>query len=249
MSTLRQKRYRRFLFTVAELSEKAAQLLPQIRDVELRWRSGQISEAEVAAEYILVFLKIFRPRDYLGGPHNQNLSDTSIPQQPSLPAPSLPPSIAIFAKHSLRSCPLAVNRSLVAWAQGSYKLKLLAHIPDAQTLLRFQTAGERIVTCLFKPEELTNWVQDARDPLGFVMHDLIHADHFFRDPCLAAQQVEFYRAVQARYAKGEFTSRLTEDPAFRERFEYIISDMNSHPAHLEQTLQMALLGAASTKSL
>ncbi len=241
MKRLRQKHFRRYLLTREELRSAAhiSELHPRITQLYRQWRMGQLGDVEVVSEYILNFLRVFRPRDYLGGPHNQNLFGPELRQQVFLhdEGDSLNElmGVPIFAKYSLRSVPLAVNRAIVGWAQKRYSLRLLDYIPSAEKLLKWQASGERIVTCLFKPTELTDWVSDSRDPLGFVLHDLIHADHFFRDPALCASQVEFYREVSEKMERGEYL-RILSDAGRRAEFEYIVSDMNSHPAHLRACL-------------
>ena len=233
---MRQKRYRQFLLTEDDLcSDTHMQILhPQMGRLCSRWRAGELTDVEVACEYILNFLRVYRPRDYLGGPHNQDLgaSDTA----------SLPEAVRVFAQFSLRSVPLAVNRALVGWAFNRYPLRLLDFIPSAEELLEWQSRGERIVTCLFQPAELMSWVNRSRDPLGFTLHDLIHADHFFRDPEMFLGQVEFYREVRDRMKRGEYSTILA-DPEKRQRFEYIVADMNSHPAHLRACLDHEVANA------
>lgn len=227
-STLRQKRYKRYLFSEEELRTQASLLREQISPLEEIWISGLEHPAEIVATYIYRFLKIFRPKDFLGGPHSQPLALGELKR--------LPPHVALFAERSFRSTPLAVNRSLVAWAEGRIQLELLDTIPSAEEILRVQSCFARVVTCYFKPEKLLTWVEGVRDPLGFVLHDLIHADHFFHDLDLARAQQQFYLEVLRRYEAGEFAKLLVDDPQFEEEFQYVIGDMNSHPAHLQQTL-------------
>ena len=245
LKRLRQKRFRRYLLSEKELQSHShvLSLHPRMRQLYSRWRAGELTDVETVCEYILIFLRAYRSRDYLGGPHNEDLglSDTA----------SLPEAVRVFAQFSLRSVPLAVNRTIVGWALNRYPLHLLDFIPSAEELLECQARGERIVTCLFQPYELLHWVRphgpdagdgSARDPLGFTLHDLIHADHFFCDPEMRRGQVEFYREVRDRMKRGEYTAILA-DPKKRERFEYIIADMNSHPAHLRACLEHEVANA------
>jgi hypothetical protein len=227
-STLRTRRFRKHLFAEAELIEKRVALEKAILPLKVVWQNHAVCEAEVVAKYIYNFLKVMRPSDFLGGPHSVNLTQTSLESFEA---------IKIFSRLSLRSVPLAVNRSLVAWAEGRYPLRLLDYVPTAQQILDWQSQGQRIVTCFFKPEELTKWVEGSRDPVGFVMHDLIHADHFFCDQDLARDQVAFYKTTKERFEQGEFAEYFLRSTNFQKQFEYIISDMNSHPAHLELSLQ------------
>jgi hypothetical protein len=226
-STLRQKHFRKFLFSEDELMARGSELRAQIGKVYELWRSQTSSEAEVVATYIKSFLTVFRPRDYRGGPHGELLTKN---------LEALSPVIREFATTSFRSVPLAVNRALVCWAEGLSQLEILDHVPDPLSVLRRQSRGQRIVTCIFESEKLTKFVEDSRDPLGFVLHDLIHADHFFRFSDWYEGQKEFYKKTLERLERGEFSEKLLDEKNAR-RFEYVISDMNSHPAHLEQMLE------------
>jgi hypothetical protein len=252
LKKLRQKRYRRYLFSEEELRSGAAALQDKIAVLGTAFTQRTLPEPEIAARYILEFLKVFRARDYRGGP-------LSLPPLAATVRATMP-AVREFAERSLRSVPLAVNRSIVAWAEGRYPLVLTAAIPSAEELLRLQAGGQRVVTCLFQPEQLTRWVHGrphagasggphagasggphagasgGRDPLGFVLHDLIHAEHFFRDRELYAGQVEFYREVLERLTVSREFSAILASPEAREKFEYIISDMNSHPEHLRGCL-------------
>ena len=227
---IRPNAYGKVLFPEAQLQSRHAELYPKIDELNRAWQEQAYPEPEVVAQYLLTFLKVFRPKDFLGGPHRENLRLTNV---------LLPPGVQVFADHSLRSVPLAVNRALVAWAEGRIQLKLRDHIPTAFEVLELQAQGQRIVTCLFAPQELTQLVLGERDPFVFVLHDLIHADHFSRDPLLARGQQDFYQECLARYRQGEFAT-LLKDPQRTEQFHYLIGDMNSHPEHLRATLEHLL---------
>jgi len=233
-STLRQRRFRRFLFSEAELSAHAPELEAALTPVRDLWRRQSVSEPEIAALYIKRFLSVLRPRDYRGGPHGEIL--TSTPH-------ALSPTVGEFAFLSFRSVPLAVNRALVAWSEGRAALEIFDHVPDAMTILQRQSQGRRVVTCIFEPKLLSRHVEDARDPLGFALHDLIHADHFFRFRDWFEGQKDFYQRTLARLEQGDFAHILNDEKKAR-RFEYVIADMNSHPAHLEDCLS-SIIGSSS----
>jgi hypothetical protein len=235
-STLRQRRFRQFLFSLDELRQKGSELHSVLAPLYRQWRNGDLEECEVVAQYILRFLQVMRPRDYRGGPHGIELSS-----RPD----GLPPAVREFSRLSFRSTPLAVNRALVLWAEGICRLRLLDEIPEAMSVLRWQAQGERVVTCLFDASELVSMVNGVRDPLGFVLHDLVHADHFYRFRDWNEGQIQFYSETLRRIEAGEF-SGLLADPHLAERLEYIIADMNSHPDHLRKTLA-SLIAAGSVR--
>ena len=233
-STLRQNKYRKVLFDEPTLLAKKEELRSQVCSLENELKVGRSSEAEICAKYIFNFLQVMRPHDFLGGPHQSHLKLTS--QQ-------LESTVEMFAVHSFRSVPLAVNRTLVAWAEGRLKLILLAKVPGALELLELQAQGLRVVTCEFNPELIYRTGVHGRDPLGFVLHDLIHADHFFRDPKLFNLQREFYSETLIKMRSGEFNKYLMADPLFKNEFDYVIGDMNSHPEHLRSTLNHIFMNA------
>lgn len=79
-----------------------------------------------------------------------------------------------------------------------------------------------------------------RDPFSFLLHDLVHAYKMFGNDYLLNGQIGFYRAMLKLFdpitsvSKKQFIldELLEFDLEFAEQFEYLISDMNSHPRHL-----------------
>ncbi len=146
---------------------------------------------------------------------------------------------------SHRSIPLAVNRALWGWQLGVYPLQCLTYIPTPLELLEMQSKGFRCVS-LITDYDFTV-ANHGRDPLGFVLHDLIHADHFFKCQELAESQIIFSQKILIGLKKGEFSPYWEKDPTFKKEFTYLISDMNSHPQHLEQTLT-AIMNSARMRA-
>lgn len=230
----------------------------------LRWQNCQISDAEMASIYITVFSLLRRPKDFLGGPHNQPL--TTLPHRGRLTgvqflellAPTLPPELrtvktlrrfavetdflSFLCRHSWRSIPLSVAQSLMAWEAGVYPLKMRDHVPSPEEVLHMQAQGVRCVTMLQHPKQMQELVEGGRDVLGFIVHDLIHADHFFADPTKAQAQIRFSDKLQRIHSLKTIQRMLQEDPLFRREFQYLMSDMNSVPLHLLKTLKAILLG-------
>ncbi|MEK6628330.1 MAG: hypothetical protein AABY53_06870 [Bdellovibrionota bacterium] len=139
----------------------------------------------------------------------------------------------------IKAFPESCNRSLCFIANHYYPLIISDTIPTPAELLQIQISGKRIITF---NENICNWgaqLFSGRDFLGFVMHDLIHADHFFFKTEHRDGQLGFFRFIQ-NILPDEGLGVLLLSEKFKTGFEYIISDMNSHPLHLFQTL-MALL--------
>jgi hypothetical protein len=141
-----------------------------------------------------------------------------------------------------RSCPERAHRGFELWCAQPNRIVLSATIPLAAELLDRQCGGQRVLTLMLTPESFLQEV-NGRDPLSFLLHDLIHAYEFFADPVQMLAQIQFYQRLRAEMQASEKLSlRLKQDSDFAAKFEYLIADMNSHPAHLEAYYQH-ILGA------
>lgn len=247
-----------FLKTQSALAHQCLQPFMEL------WRNKTLSDAEIAAAYIAVFAFLRRPVDFLGGPHNQPLNP--LPQISSFRARDffqllhreLPETLrqakslrrfdhdrdflSYFCSQSWRSIPLSVPQSLMAWQAGKYPLQLCSYVPTPFEVLSLQTQGRRCVSMLQTQDEMRSFVEEGRDVLGFIVHDLIHADHFFADPVKAAAQVHFSQRLAVVFALPKIQEMLKADEVFKSEFEYLMSDMNSFPLHLLKTLKAVLLG-------
>ncbi|WP_374033508.1 hypothetical protein ACES2I_12170 [Bdellovibrio bacteriovorus] len=247
-----------FLQHTSPLAHKCLQVFMRL------WQSKSLSDAEIAAIYILIFSFLRRPKDFLGGPHNQPLATLSVSSRMScqtffeLLQKELPEDLrqtkslarfqrpddllSYFCAHSWRSIPLSVAQSLMAWENGLYPLRLLSYVPTPKEVLSMQSEGQRCVSMLQDLTEMQEFVEEGRDVLGFIVHDLIHADHFFADPVKARAQIEFSRRLMVVFGFHDIQVMLQTDAAFKKEFEYLMSDMNSFPLHLLKTFKAVLLG-------
>ena len=133
----------------------------------------------------------------------------------------------------------ACLRSLCLLAEPEFPIVILNHIPKPRELLDYQLLGKRILTF---NEDFEAWpasLNNERDFLSFVIHDLIHADHFFKDNKNTLGQLGFYHFIESIWAHKSLQD-LCLDTRFKKGIEYIISDMNSHPLHLLKTLRAYL---------
>ncbi|UYL09501.1 hypothetical protein B9G69_002800 [Bdellovibrio sp. SKB1291214] len=108
--------------------------------------------------------------------------------------------------------------------------------------MAMQAQGRRCVSMLIGSEEIRSFVEEGRDVLGFIVHDLIHADHFFHDPIRAQAQVLFCQRLVEVLKLPAIQHMLVKDETFRKEFHYLMSDMNSVPLNLLKTLKAVLLG-------
>nr|BFD60150.1 hypothetical protein CKG001_22570 [Bdellovibrio sp. CKG001]BFD63562.1 hypothetical protein BdHM001_22430 [Bdellovibrio sp. HM001] len=261
---LRAGRFRHRLLDDGFLKNQSALAHQCLQPFLELWRAKALSDAEIAAAYIAVFAFLRRPVDFLGGPHNQPLA--ALPEKPSFQASDflqclcgeLPESLrhakslrrfahsgdflSYFCSQSWRSIPLSVPQSLMAWQAGRYPLQLCSFVPTPFEVLSLQTQGQRCVSMLQTLNEMQSFVEEGRDVLGFIVHDLIHADHFFADPVKAAAQIHFSQRLAVIFALPKIQEMLKSDEVFKSEFEYLMSDMNSFPLHLLKTLKAVLLG-------
>ena len=114
-------------------------------------------------------------------------------------------------------------------------MQILNYVPTPSELLQFQLEDKRIISFNEDYETWATTLYHGRDFLSFMIHDLIHADHFFANPTNRMGQLGFYHCVRL-ILQDRNLKILLETPTFTEGFEYIISDMNSHPIHLFKTL-------------
>ncbi len=133
-----------------------------------------------------------------------------------------------------------VTAALTGWLRGQWNLTLLGRIPKPSEVLRMQVRGTRPVTTLCESQRMFCPILDKRDAFVFLQHDLEHAYHFFSDPALHRMQRRLFVLLTAVIAEGAFRSMI-HDLAFRNSFNYLISDMNTHPLHSLQYLRAILV--------
>lgn len=260
---LRPGRFRHRLLETSFLKKHSAEIYHALVPFLEMWKKKELADFEIASIYIFIFSFFRRPTDFLGGPHGdfkfreqtQGVRARAVIEvlRKHLPASFRDRKILdrlntddffvqAFCALSWRSIPLSVPRSLRAWQSGLYSLELLTTVPTPEHVLEMQCQGQRCVTMLIEASELENFVEEGRDVLGFIVHDLIHADHFFVDPARARAQVLFCQKLRHVYELPQIQVRLKSDPVFRSEFYYLMSDMNSVPLHLLKTLKAVLLG-------
>lgn len=141
-----------------------------------------------------------------------------------------------FVGQRYRGLPSAVPRSLAAWAQGQYPLRLHFRSLSVEEVLSLQAAGQRCVSLMMTPDEILHFEHEGRDFISFLIHDLVHSDHLMSQPHSYRRQILFARWMSEIWKdKAAWTSSLTLEQ--RERLEYIAADMNSHLIHLLKTLK------------
>ncbi len=240
-------------FLHSKAMDKAIDLIQEFKSLHIQ---NQISNTEWTAIYIFILSYFRRPKDFLGGPHKEfetrqisgalQMQDIrKIMQLPILNSriQDTENFLEVFCTHSLRSIPLSVQKSISFWHSNPQRLIHFEHIPSPEDVMNMQALGRRCVSVLTKPTEMQSFVEAGRDVLGFVVHDLIHADHFFQDPEQAQTQIAFSRKMQILNALPEIQNRIKTDIEFMNEWHYLISDMNTVSLHLLKSLKAILLAS------
>lgn len=149
----------------------------------------------------------------------------------------------------------SVSVALAAWLAGRWPLRLLTHVPTPRGVLAMQAEGVRPVTAICAYPDLLRPALGKADGFHFLIHDLEHAYHFYRDDRLHRGQRRLFRSLQRAIDQGTFADFLV-DSVFHDKFAYLISDMNTHPLHSLRYLcailieaRLRLTGRALTDSL
>lgn len=132
--------------------------------------------------------------------------------------------------------PQAALNALYYFYVDKYPLEVLSYEPKPLELLKLQMKGKRVLTF---ERDFNSWPDlkyGARDVLSFWLHDLIHAEHFLSAPEKLRGQIGFYFFVH-EILVSKVLEPLLLNSEFNDSFSYIVSDMNSHPIHLIQTLK------------
>lgn len=242
LTTLMKNRngsYKKVLFSIEHLTAHREELYACIDEV----MTLKLKDYDSLCLYILLFLRLRHPKNYL-----QPKSKLPKISEQTLLLDIIPAcfkltdwereklkdqtTYSLFLNFNLKGIPAAINRSMVNWANGKWKIKLLNYIPSSLSLLKLQVQNQRCVTIITNKDDLDTLVLDARDPLSFVLHDLDHADHFFNHESILKGQLGFYAKVCEIYDHEVVQTGFRINPEFEKDFNYVVSDMNAYVIHL-----------------
>lgn len=217
------------------------------------FKMQDLTEQDFATLYILLYLRLRTPKNWLQPKQNneadlrpgEKLLTDIIPSSMKLTAWEMEKlqgltGRGLFDCFVMKGIPLSVNRAMVNWYEGKWKIKMLEYIPSSRELLKLQVQNTRCITLMTSPENCAKIVLGSRDPLSFVLHDLMHADQFFSHDVSQKGQLGFYSLINAIYDKTETRSLLKTNPDFKKEFEYIASDMNAYVIHLFKCLKSSI---------
>jgi hypothetical protein len=222
-------RFRAYLIDHTQLKNEAEKLKPYLLEFERAYSEGEISQAEWATLFVFLFLNERSAKNWW-------MKKTS----------SWKGEKSGFLAHWLREfqikkLPDSVSRTLYFWGQEKYAIELKQSDITPREMLAYQAQGRRVVTlsqaCALNGE----LVDGSRDALEFLLHDLVHADLFFSDEKKFNDQKSFFSSLLKLLEEGFLCQEQQTDPQFQKDFNYLISDMNSHPAHLAAMLKASYI--------
>lgn len=217
-------------------------------------RFSGFSEFEKVKAWTLCLTCLRRPKDWFGGAHETPFTPIHSVTPSSIIVKSLFSETGIFWPaqidssidlqnflnlYRIKPLPESALRSLFKLGFKNYPLVITADEPTPFELFKIQIGGQRVITFNENYEQWPSKLYGQRDPLSFILHDLIHADHFLKDEKLHQSQIGFYKLMDKVKTDSEL-EKLFLNEKFKLGFEYIISDMNAHPVHLFQTLRALL---------
>lgn len=209
-----------------------------------RWRQGALADAQCAAGYFLIWQIALHGSRFASRRSRfdarPGLEDW-LAQLEGLAGENLSAALDDrLLRYQFRCVTPAVPVALRAWLQGRWALRLTERIPAPRDVLAMQVGGERPVTMLAEYPRMLGPVLSKANGFDFFLHDLEHAYKFFGDPLMHAGQRGFFAAISAALDRGCFADCLA-DAEFSARFDYLVSDMNTHIVHSLQYLRAILI--------
>ncbi len=180
------------------------------------WKQNQISDADMGLIY-------FTHRFAIDS-QNKKMSTSLLENPPHM----------VLERFQFKKIKNKAIECLKKWHQGEWNLILSEKIFTPFEILDYQAQGIRPVT--MKTHHCDSPILHRKSALDFFVHDLEHGYMFFHDISLRDMQIKFFRKIKKSLDNGEWDEYLT-DNQFREKFNYLISDMNTHEDHYEAYLQ------------
>lgn len=237
-SSSRAGRFKKKLVTLDALTLEAPVMLAKVAPLQ-----NLLTGADFVAAYIVMYLSHRYPGSWLGSKKDtKKLSGIPWRELPFTFEPNITKRLEnihslneIFANFALKSTPETVNRAVLEWGTGKYGLELMFRIPSPSEVLNQQKVGRRCVTAI-ADKRMSTYILGERDALSFIMHDLIHADHFYYHNECFIGQLGFYGLLDKTISYFDLTNEK-----FAGEFEYLIADMNAYPIHLLKCLKSAMV--------
>ncbi|PKA28207.1 hypothetical protein [Leptospira levettii] len=198
------------------LPMEASELRPKLLELKSDWENNNLSGSEVSYQIVLLYLEKRVKR------HPFLRMGQKLPNRES--------SKDFLEVVRFYGMPDTVRYALWKWSRSEWKIQLIDYNPTSLEMLESQSKGIRYATISWDDALAGTLVEGKRDAFEHLLHDLAHAYMFFRQDYDFIGQTKFFQLMLDEY--DEYKSYLANDLRFKQKFEYCISDMNSHPAHL-----------------
>lgn len=219
-------------------------------------KNQNLSPLQFTTLYLLLFLRIKHPKNWIqkksskltnATPNNMDEENllSIIPESFSLNSWEKEKlnevtAYSLFNQYNLKAIPESINRTMIQWMLGNWSIKMLEHIPSSRELLKLQVKNTRCITVITNLKKIDSLVLNSRDPLSFLLHDLMHADQFFSQAISQKGQLGFYKLIESIYDQPELCLLLKNNENFKKEFEYVASDMNAYVIHLFKCLKSSI---------
>ncbi len=135
-----------------------------------------------------------------------------------------------FENYKIQKVKAKVHFTLHQLLNSNWSVDIEEVICSPQKLLEMQSQGRRVVNLFFDSRIRLNPILSKRNGLDFLIHDLEHAYEFFHDSHLYKIQIQMFRLLK-HLDDNDFFRKYLIGPEMKQRYYYLISDMNTHWGH------------------
>jgi hypothetical protein len=243
-----KSRFKNYLISHDSLGKESQELVPAFRELQQVTSEHKLKPAEQVLLFILIYL--FQRKGDLwmmtSGQRNSRDKGIGVRLDSILPRfaclsqfKSTEFLLGIVAEYRIRRLPQAIFDVIGKWGRGQCDLVLWTQIPTPLEMLDCQSRGRRIVSLNLEKAARGELVDGHRDAFEFLLHDLLHADLFFSDSESHQQQKSFFTILKNVIEQENLLE--SADDLFLKDLAYLMSDMNSHRAHLEAHFRAILI--------
>jgi hypothetical protein len=139
----------------------------------------------------------------------------------------------------IKFLPEHIPAELKSWLKAPKRIQLTKSPPTALEMAMAQSRGIRLATISWEDSINGTLVEGKRDAFEHLLHDISHAYTFYRSDYKSEEQIKFFQKIIENY--HHYEELFHNDKIFLKKFEYCISDMNTHPAHLKAYLNAIII--------
>lgn len=211
--------FKKILIPKPELILEQSKIQSSLVEVKDLWEKKQINDAWATLSICFTYLR-YR---------------YSLLNKKNIPFINQDDSIPFLEKEQLYGIPQNIRFTFVEWLKGNWDMRLVSYIPSSYEMALAQSRGFRFISIDWDCAFTGNLIFNTRDALEFILHDIAHGYTFFHSSYNRQEQIDFFQKLTNNYTV--FEQLCKEDPIYNEKFDYCLSDMNSHPFHLTSYLK------------